>query len=272
MASLANNNEDNDHSVRKRAVNKQPSQPNGKHEHHHTNASNINDKETKPLPWYRPNLWWGAGYFMVIFYAYLVVVRYNLRGWYGAADVLWLCNLSVAVAAIGVFTRKNLLLSTALTASFIPHFLWYIDLLSYFITGSFPIGTAAYLVWPDISWAEVISSLHHAWFTPLCLLLLHRNGAYHKKAWITSILFVIPVVFVSSFIPEYALMEDGVSFYINVNMAHGWWKDMGGWPWNMIPAGSHPMYLVFLSCFVSVKFCVGYLLLRITSWAFLKAK
>jgi len=226
-------------------------------------------KSKGPRPIHNPVLWYGAGVFIVLFFIYLIIVRYNLRGWVGAADSLWVCNISLIMAALGIFMRQNIMVCTGLTATFFAHVLWIIDVTTYLIKGVFPIGNAAYLIWPSTSVAEIFSTLHHAWFIPLCLLILHKNGGYNKWAWLPSVMFVFPVVFVSLFLPETVLLDDGSTFYLNVNMVHGWWKDMNSWPFSLFPPGTDPTYLFVLSAFVSTKFIINYFILRIISPLFI---
>eukprot|EP01113_Clastostelium_recurvatum_P035433 TRINITY_DN4942_c0_g1_i1.p1 TRINITY_DN4942_c0_g1~~TRINITY_DN4942_c0_g1_i1.p1 ORF type:complete len:260 (-),score=46.61 TRINITY_DN4942_c0_g1_i1:252-1031(-) len=221
-------------------------------------------------PVHNPRLWYGTGIFLVAFYIFLVCVRSYIRGWYGFFDGIWLCNVAMLVSAYGFFARSNRFVSAGMTATFFPHLLWVIDLSVYCFTGRFPIGTAAYVMWPDIAWSEVISSTHHCWFIPLCFLALRRNGGYHKGAWLIAFLFIFPIVYTSTYIPEYATLDDGARFYMNINMVHGWWKDMTGWPWELFPPGTDPKYVLSLCGFVAFKFAVAYVVLGLLSYLFIR--
>lgn len=49
-----------------------------------------------------------------------------------------------------------------------------LDVALFLLTGSFPIGLASYLNWPSTARLEVLTTLHHVWFIPLCYAVLHK--------------------------------------------------------------------------------------------------
>jgi hypothetical protein len=51
-----------------------------------------------------------------------------------------------------------------------------IDVTAYIVFGHFPIGTSSYVAWPETSWAELVSTMHHVWFLPLVFAVLYRNS------------------------------------------------------------------------------------------------
>lgn len=52
-------------------------------------------------------------------------------------------------------------------------------------------------------------------------------------------------------------------------MAHGWWRDMNGWPWDLIPK-KNPEYMLFLNSFIAVQFTVSFLLALLIGKIFIK--
>lgn len=48
--------------------------------------------------------------------------------------------------------------------------LWYIDIISYALTGKFIAGALTYLTYPENrSFSKTFFASHHIWFLPLCL-------------------------------------------------------------------------------------------------------
>ena len=50
--------------------------------------------------------------------------------------------------------------------------LWYVDVLGYLITKKFPLGVAAFIVWPETTKLRLLTTTHHIFYIPLCLYLL----------------------------------------------------------------------------------------------------
>lgn len=47
---------------------------------------------------------------------------------------------------------------------------WYLDGITYLLTGKFPIGAMTYLTYPENrSFSKRFFATHHIWFLPLCL-------------------------------------------------------------------------------------------------------
>jgi hypothetical protein len=127
-----------------------------------------------------------------------------------------------------------------------------------------------------IRWyARFLLYFHH------CLLtIVIKRGKLLIKSWIISIIMIAPVLFASLYFPEELILENGDSFYLNVNifvlpsysmyfpfdhilhMAHGWWKDVSGWPFSLIPK-EHTPYFIFLHLFSAFKFSLSYVVLKI---------
>ncbi|KAK5584516.1 hypothetical protein RB653_006128 [Dictyostelium firmibasis] len=210
-----------------------------------------------------------SGIFMFIYYLTMMYVRYEHRGIIGFADTLWLCNLSIVFGFISIAVNKPIFLGIACNCTLIVHALWVVDVVAWLITGSFPLGNAEYISWPSITWGEIFTTTHHAWFVPLSMLCLHRNGAYPSGAWSGSMLCVIPVVYLSKLFPKILVLPDNSTFYLNINMVHEWWSDMNGWPFSLIP-NDPAQYYFFLLSFSLVLFTTAHFLMRLVCYIVLK--
>lgn len=97
-----------------------------------------------------------------------------------------------------------------------------LDVLCYYTLGFFPFGTASYVAWPETPYLEVLTTLHHVWFLPLLFAVLRKNGDLPWSTFLYSYI-ASPVLLTLARIltPK---VHDGM--YLNVNMAHEWWKDV----------------------------------------------
>jgi hypothetical protein len=220
---------------------------------------------------YRPLFCKSVAIGLLLYYVMMMIVRYNHRGVYAFADTLWVCNLNILLASAALLFGSPALLGATMVSVFTIHCLWVIDVIVWLLYGVFPIGNAAYIAWPSTSWLEIVSSTHHAWFVPLCLTLLHKNGGLGQKSFWMSVLSISPVLFASFFLPKEVMLESGELYYLNVNMAHGWWKDMDFWPFTLIP-GNNPEYLIFLHVLTATKFAVAFFVLKLIAKLCLKEK
>jgi hypothetical protein len=57
----------------------------------------------------------------------------------------------------------------------------------------------------------------------------------------------------------------------DIDMHHGWWRDMNGYPWDLIPK-KNPDYLIFLHLFIAVQFTVSFILASLIGKIFLKKR
>lgn len=79
------------------------------------------------------------------YYIAMMVTRFFHRGSYAFLDTAWLCNFNLILAGAGMFLRMPALIGACLTAVFVVHTLWIVDVITYFAAGTFPIGLAAYV-------------------------------------------------------------------------------------------------------------------------------
>jgi len=210
-----------------------------------------------------------VGVLLLVYYAGMMTTRYQHRGYYAFADTLWACNLNILLAAGAILFGCAPLLGATINSVIIPHALWVIDAISYVFTGGFPIGLAAYIAWPETSFAELISSTHHIWFVPLTLAILHKNGGVPLSSWPISVGLIFPVLMASLLFPEEIILENGEPYYLNLNMAHGWWRDMNGWPFSLFPK-FNPQYQIFLNLFMATQFTIAFVVLKFVAQIFIK--
>ncbi|KAF2070346.1 hypothetical protein CYY_008333 [Polysphondylium violaceum] len=212
----------------------------------------------------------GFGVFMFVYYLAMMYVRVEHRGLIGIADSIWLCNLAVIFGFVSIFVDNAYIMNIAVNCTFIVHLLWVIDVVTYFATGSFPLGNAEYISWPSITWGEILTTTHHAWFVPMCMICLHRNGGYQDSVWFPgSMVLVVPVLSFSRYFPKIITLANGSTFYLNINMSHEWWSDMKGWPFSLIPNGT-VSYGIFLLSFSLVLFSVSHAILKVLCWITIK--
>eukprot|EP00696_Hemimastix_kukwesjijk_P014213 gnl/Hemi2/28151_TR9295_c0_g1_i1.p1 gnl/Hemi2/28151_TR9295_c0_g1~~gnl/Hemi2/28151_TR9295_c0_g1_i1.p1 ORF type:complete len:294 (-),score=77.21 gnl/Hemi2/28151_TR9295_c0_g1_i1:35-868(-) len=228
----------------------------------------------KPKPSFSHNagLCRAVKYLVLFYYCFLVWFRFSQRGWCGVKELFWICNISCVALPLGLAVGSPFLVSTAMTATFLVHSMWVVDVGCYLVAGFFPLGNAAYVAWPGTSWVEIAATSHHVWFVPLCCLVLHRNGAYDSRGWFAAVTLMIPIVVLSACIPQFC-EHDGQTHNLNINIAHGWWEDMkGSWPWTLLPPGPSPAYFAALVGVLGTGALVGHLVLLVVSRLFLRVK
>jgi len=114
--------------------------------------------------------YYGVASFLWFYVASLLVIRLPSLGAVRLAyEMLWMCNVSMVLAAIGLQTNRPLLVSAAACAVSIDQVMWWVDVGGWLLSGSWPIGVAKYLSWPETSWGRRVTSTHHLWFLPLCV-------------------------------------------------------------------------------------------------------
>jgi len=236
-----------------------------------TNTTASNQKNKSPSFKFTNNrtLVNTIGVFMFVYYLAMMYVRFEHRGIVGIADSLWLCNLAVIFGFVSIFLNNPYIMNIAVDCTLIVHLLWVIDVVVWLTTGSFPLGNAEYISWPTITWGEILTTTHHAWYVPLCMLCLHRNGGYQDKVWIGSMYLVVPVLYLSRLFPRIIDLPNGTTFYLNINMSHEWWSDMNGWPFSLIPKETF-QYYIFLYSFSFVLFSVSHAVMKVVCYLTIK--
>ena len=114
-------------------------------------------------------------------------------------------------------------------------------MLVYFLLGFFPIGTASYIVWPSTHPVIIATTLHHVWMIPLAFAVLRGNAALPAKLVLYAMSYVVVLAIVCRVVTP--LTYDGV--YLNVNMAHEWWKDSPGDFFHQFDGAPAHIYIAF---------------------------
>lgn len=116
-------------------------------------------------------------------------------------------------------------------------------MVTYWLAGFFPFGTASYIIWPQTSAWELVTTLHHVWFIPLLTFVLRTQwGArFQLSDWFFGMLIPGVLVPLSNITPK---TLDGV--YLNINMCHEFWPD-SPYEFTKMCNGGHP---ALISAFV----------------------
>jgi hypothetical protein len=102
---------------------------------------------------------------------------------YGLANFLFLCNLTVFLVAIGIWTCDRLLLSSQAVAILVVGVLWTVDFASRLVTGSHPIGGTEYMWEPQWPLFTRVLSLYHVILPVLLVVVLRRIG-YDRRGYL----------------------------------------------------------------------------------------
>uniref|UniRef100_A0A6B2LGZ3 Uncharacterized protein n=1 Tax=Arcella intermedia TaxID=1963864 RepID=A0A6B2LGZ3_9EUKA len=162
---------------------------------------------------------------MIVYYVFVGVTRYYIRGLAGFFDVFWLCQMSCLLAGVGALLHQPKVITFTFGLISAPHGLWVLDLFLYFIIGRFPLGMSSYLIWDTTHRLELLTTTHHIWFVPLCFTILYKNGRPTLSMIPYHMLGGFFLLIISgSLLP---LSYDG--HYLNVNIAHRCWPDIPAW-------------------------------------------
>ena len=133
-----------------------------------------------------PRLRWAAAAFLAVY-----VPGYALA--YGLANFVFLCNLSVILAGVGIWTRSRLLLSSQALASLLVGLAWTADAAFRLLSGRDLIGATAYM-WDD-QWPLFtrLLSLYHVALPVVLVLALRRVGYDARGYWLQSAIAIVAV-------------------------------------------------------------------------------
>jgi len=146
----------------------------------------------------------------------------------GIYDLLWLANMSLGFAAVGMLVQRPLIISIAVACVAFSHISWIFDVTYWLLFDTFQIGRALYLEeqeYDNIWW----TTLHQFWFIPLCLLVLHVD--YYSfglpfKSWIYSILIYAVFALIAYFnfnFTDINIMNKSRSYVFDLNTGHEFW-------------------------------------------------
>ena len=103
---------------------------------------------------------------------------------YGVTHLLWFCDISLLLTAIGLFLRSSILVTAQLVAVLIFHIVWNIDFWCYLASGYMLMGSTSYMFYSEISWMEKgLSFFTHLFIVPCTLYGVYIIGI-SRKAWL----------------------------------------------------------------------------------------
>jgi hypothetical protein len=113
---------------------------------------------------------------------------------YGFANFLVLCNLTVLLVGVGLWTCSRLVLSSQAVAIVVVGAVWTLDLLSRLVLGRHLLGGGTAYMW-DPQWPLFtrLLSLYHVVLPPLLVLVLRRIGYDRRGYWLQSAIAVVAV-------------------------------------------------------------------------------
>jgi hypothetical protein len=112
---------------------------------------------------------------------------------YGLANFLFLCNLSVILAAVGIWTCSRLLLSSQALAVLLVGATWTIDVSCRLLTGSHLIGGTEYMWDPQWPLFTRLLSGYHVVLPLLLVFALRRIGYDRRGYWLQSGIAILGV-------------------------------------------------------------------------------
>jgi hypothetical protein len=133
-----------------------------------------------------PHLRWAALAFLAVY-----LPAYALA--YGVANFLFLCNLSVILGGIGIWTANRLLLSSQAVAVLLVGATWTLDVASRVVLGRHLIGGTEYM-W-DAQWPLFtrLLSLYHVALPVALVHALRRVGYDSRGYWLQSGIAIVMV-------------------------------------------------------------------------------
>ena len=194
--------------------------------------------------------------FLVLFSCTLAV--YNAR-MHGLGSLLYICNVALFIATIGICFERQLLVSMAAVGVIAIQLLWVIDLTGTLI-GTPIIGMTDYMLGDALPLVKRLLSLFHAWLPMVLLFALWRLG-YRKEAlplW-TALTWIVLLISYF-FLPAPPAPADAPLAATNVNYVYGLHSSgpqsrVPAWAWLgammvVLPlVVFYPSHLVFTRCF-----------------------
>ena len=158
------------------------------------------------------------GYSLLAYHLTMVLARAVIKGPEELYNQLWACNTGMALATTGMCTHRPVLVGAAVGVVAIDQVLWYFDVLLKITTGTYKIGVARYLDWPETPLVQKVFSWHHLWFLPACTYYLRVTGPGMPPGAIRlSVLGVLSMTLLSRLLTPRRL---------NINMCFEFWKDI----------------------------------------------
>lgn len=198
----------------------------------------------------------GLKVFLVTFSCVLVIYNSIMHG---GGSLLYICNVALFLAAVGICLERTLLVSMAAVGVVAIQGLWSLDLLAT-LAGMPLVGMTGYMFSDALPVTKRLLSLFHAWL-PLVLLFAVWRLGYEKQALAAWTVLAWAVLLVSYFLlaaPPAPQHDPYTS--VNVNYVYGLYASgpqtrMPGWLWltGMMLALPlflfYPTHLVFMRWF-----------------------
>ena len=130
------------------------------------------------------------GIFIILYIIFVFYIRYlETQTTTILLKTLWGCNLSIILCGIGCINGRPFLISISIGVVCLDQLTWYFDIIFYLILNKWIIGVAKYITNPEQSLIMNLTSFHHLWFIPYCLLSLYMGNSYIKySSFICSML------------------------------------------------------------------------------------
>lgn len=184
------------------------------------------DAERRSLP-----MWVKVAY-TVFFFPWIVEGYFA----YGPANLLWLCNICNLLLIYGVWRESRIIFSSQLLAVLLTSAVWTIDVLTWALTGWFPLGFTGYMANPEIPLVARIFSLYHSVIPILLIFGVRRLGYDRRGLWlqvaITTVL--LPVTLAVS-PPEW-----NINWVWGPGFVQSW---MPPWAWLALCVVGYPVVL-----------------------------
>jgi hypothetical protein len=113
---------------------------------------------------------------------------------YGLANFLFLCNLSVILVAVGVWTCSRVLLSSQAVGIVLVGAAWTLDVTTRLVTGHFLMGSTAYMWDPQWPLVTRLMSAYHVVLPVLLIVVLRRIGYDRRGYLLQSAIAVVGVL------------------------------------------------------------------------------
>lgn len=176
-----------------------------------------------------------ASYFCVCFMVRIALkwkwrtAKYSYKLYSEFYQLTFLCSVTIINVAVGFYYDRPIVSQAYLLSVGIDQFLWYIDLIGYFIWGNFPVGVCKYLF--RNNWFHRITSCHHLWTIPLVFWGC-GNEIQFLALPLSACVIILNVLLSRCMTPisiEKSLKDDDdkcTSIYLNINLSHEMWSDV----------------------------------------------
>lgn len=178
--------------------------------------------------------WIGAVMLLHFAVVFGVKVAFDISG-----EILWMSHVSLLLAGLGLLLQTPLLVTTALTTSFVLHSFWLIDALWWMAFGTFPMGITTYLETAGL-WTWVATS-HHFYLVPLLLIIVARLRKFPPETLLASVAVFLILTILSRFLDPARNINYAFGVKTTLDSAFLNWA-------NRLPGG---IYLPGLNAFVS---------------------